>query len=56
VDTKHAGKRAQVTLQQQVVKPLYDTRPGTQIIIELAKHLGVGRYFNFTVEEGNLLR
>ncbi len=56
VDTKHSGKRAQVSLQQQVVKPLYDTRPGTQIIIELANHLGVGKYFNFDIEEANRLR
>jgi thiosulfate reductase/polysulfide reductase chain A len=56
VDTKHSGKQAQVSIQQQVVKPLYDTRPGTQIIIELAKHLGVGRYFNFDIEEANRLR
>ena len=56
VDTKHSGKRAQVSLQQQVVRPSYDSRPGTQIIIELAKHLGVGKYFNFDVEEANRLR
>ncbi|NWF93923.1 MAG: molybdopterin-dependent oxidoreductase [Syntrophaceae bacterium] len=56
VDTKHSGKRAQVSIQQQVVKPMYDTRPGTQIIIELARHLGVGRYFNFDIEEANRLR
>ncbi|OGP73346.1 MAG: hypothetical protein A2V86_16475 [Deltaproteobacteria bacterium RBG_16_49_23] len=56
VDTKHSGKRAQVSIQQQVVKPLYNTRPGTQIIIDLAKHLGVEKYFNFDIEEGNRLR
>jgi len=56
IDTKHSGKRAQVSIQQQVIKPLFDTRPGTQIIIELAKHLGVGKYFNFTIEEANRLR
>jgi thiosulfate reductase/polysulfide reductase chain A len=56
VDTKHSGKQAQVNIQQQVVKPLFDTRPGTQIIIELAKHLGVGRYFNFNLDEANRLR
>jgi thiosulfate reductase/polysulfide reductase chain A len=56
VDTKHIGKRAQVSLQQTVVKPLYDTRPGTQIIIELAKHLGVEKYFNFDIGEANQLR
>jgi thiosulfate reductase/polysulfide reductase chain A len=56
VDTKHSGKRAQVSIQQQAVKPLYDTRPGTQIIIELAKHLGAGRFFNFTTDEANAIR
>lgn len=56
IDIKHSGKRAQVSIQQQVVKPMYDTRPGTQIIIELAKHLGVGKYFNFDIEEANRLR
>ena len=56
VDTKHTGKKAQVSIQQQVVKPLYDTRPGTQMIIELARHLGVGKYFNFDIEEANRLR
>lgn len=56
IDTKHSGKRAQVSIQQQVVKPLFNTKPGTQIIIELAKHLGVGQYFNFDIEEANRLR
>lgn len=56
IDTKHSGKRGQVTLQQQVVKPMFDTRPGTQIIIELAKHLGIEKYFNFDIEEANRLR
>jgi thiosulfate reductase/polysulfide reductase chain A len=56
VDTKHSGKRAQVSIQRQVVRPLFDTRPGTQIIIELARHLGVGRYFNFNINEANRLR
>ncbi len=56
VDTKHSGKRAQVSLQQTVVKPLYDTRPGTQIIIELAKELGIEKYFNFDIGEANQLR
>ncbi len=56
VDTKHSGKMAQVSIQQQAVKPLYDTRPGIQIIIDLAKHLGVGKYFEFDLEEANRLR
>jgi thiosulfate reductase / polysulfide reductase chain A len=56
VDTKHSGKKAQVSIQQQAVKPLFDTRPGTQIIIELGKHLGVGKYFDFDIEAANRLR
>ena len=56
VDTKHSGKRAQVSIQQQVVQPMFDTRPGTRIIIELARHLGVGRYFDFNIDEANRLR
>ncbi len=56
VDTKHSGKRAQVSIQQKVVSPIFDTRPGTQIIIELGKHLGVGKYFNFDIDEANRLR
>jgi thiosulfate reductase/polysulfide reductase chain A len=56
VDTKHSGKRAQVSIQQEVVKPMFDTRPGTRIIIELGKHLGIGKYFNFDIDEANRLR
>jgi thiosulfate reductase/polysulfide reductase chain A len=56
VDTKHSGKRAQVSIQQQVVKTLYNTRPGTQIIIDLAQYLGIGKYFNFDIDEANRLR
>jgi len=56
IDTKHTGKRAQVSLQQQVIKPLYNTQTGTQIIIELGKQLGVGKYFDFDIEEANRLR
>jgi thiosulfate reductase/polysulfide reductase chain A len=56
VDTKHSGKKAQITIQQQVVRPMFDTRPGTQIIIELAKALGVGRYLDFSIDEANRLR
>jgi len=56
VDTKHTGKRAQVTLQQKAVEPLFDTRSGFRIITELGKAMGVGRYFDFTLEEANELR
>jgi thiosulfate reductase/polysulfide reductase chain A len=56
IDTKHSGKRAQVSIQQKVLEPMFDSRPGTQIIIELAHHLGIGRYFEFNLEEANQLR
>lgn len=56
LDTKHSGKQAQITIQQQVVKPLYDTRGGSRIIIDLARHLGVGQYFDFDLKEANELR
>ncbi len=56
VDTKHSGKSCQITIQQQAVKPLFDTKTGTQIIIDLAHNLGVGRYFDFNLEEANRLR
>ncbi|MDO9514806.1 MAG: molybdopterin-dependent oxidoreductase [Syntrophales bacterium] len=56
VDTNHSGKQAQVTLPQKAVEPVFDTRSGFQIITELGKAMGVGRYFNFTLEEANELR
>jgi thiosulfate reductase/polysulfide reductase chain A len=56
VDTKHSGKRAQVSIQQKVIEPLFDSRSGFQIILDLAKHLGVAKYFNFTLDEANELR
>jgi len=56
VDTRHAGKLAQVTLQQKIVEPLFNTRSGFQIMCDLAKVLGVGRFFNFTLDEANELR
>ncbi len=56
VDTRHAGKQAQVTLQQKAIEPLFDTRSGFRIIKELAQALGVGRFFNFSLDEANELR
>jgi len=56
VDTKHSGKKAQVSIQQKALEPMFDTRPGLRIIVELAHHLGVGRYFDFDLEEANQLR
>ena len=56
VDNKHYGKQAQVSIQQKALEPLFDTRSGFQIISGLAHSLGVGRYFDFTLEEANELR
>ncbi len=56
VDTKHSGKRAQVSIQQKAIEPLFDSRSGFQIICDLAKHLGSARFFNFTLDEANELR
>jgi len=56
VDTKHSGKQAQVSIQQKAIEPVFDTRSAFQIITELAKHLGVGKYYNFTLDEANALR
>jgi len=56
VDTKHSGKQAQVSIQQKAIEPVFDTRSAFQIITDLGKHLGVGKYFNFTLDEANELR
>ncbi len=51
--TSHSIKTKQVAIRQPTVKPLYDTKPLGQILPEIAPHLGVGKYFNFTLEEWN---
>ncbi len=56
IDNIHAGKRAQVSMIQQVMKPMYDTKPLIQIMTALSKGLGISRYFNFTLNEINQLR
>lgn len=56
IDTIHAGKQAQISMVQQVVKPIYDTKPLSQIIIDLSKGLGIGRYFNYTPDEERQFR
>ncbi len=53
VHTNHSYKSKQIAIRQQVMKPLYDTKPVVQILVELAPHLGIGEYFNFTLEEYN---
>jgi thiosulfate reductase / polysulfide reductase chain A len=53
VHTSSSYSSKQVSLRQQVVKPLYDTKPMVQILIEMAPHLGIGDYFNFTMDQWN---
>jgi thiosulfate reductase/polysulfide reductase chain A len=42
-----------VSVRQPVVKPLYDTKSGYEIIQGLAKACGIGEYFDFTIEQFN---
>ena len=53
VHTNHCYDSHQVAIRQAVIKPLYDTKPMVVILIELAKSLGIGDYFNFTLDEYN---
>ena len=56
VDTKHSGKKAQVSIQQQVVKPLFDTGPGRRSSSSWQSIWALGRYFDFNIDEANRLR
>ncbi len=42
---------SEVALRQPVVKPMYDTKPGYEIIAGIAGAAGLGEYFNFGVNE-----
>jgi thiosulfate reductase/polysulfide reductase chain A len=53
VHANHCYKSKQVAIRQQVIKPLYDTKPAVQILTEMVPHLGIGEYFNFTLEDYN---
>ena len=53
VHTNHCYNTKQVAIRQQVIKPLHDTKPLAQILKELAPHLGIGEYFNFTLDQWN---
>jgi thiosulfate reductase/polysulfide reductase chain A len=53
VHNNHCYKSKQVAIRQAVIKPLYDTKPMVQILIEMAQHLGIGQYFNFTLDDYN---
>ncbi|QWR78353.1 molybdopterin-containing oxidoreductase family protein [Candidatus Magnetomonas plexicatena] len=56
VDTVHSLKTGQVSIVQQVVKPMYDTKPLLDILTGLSKWLGIEKYFAFTQDEANALR
>lgn len=53
VYTNQSIKTKQVSIRQPVIKALYETKPLAQILIELAPHLGIGEYFNFTLDDWN---
>lgn len=53
VHTHHSYDSEQISIRQPVMKPLYDTKPMVVILTELAKHVGIGEYFNFTLDEYN---
>jgi len=40
-----------VTLRQQVIKPIHDTKPNLEIVQGLAKRLGLSDYFDYTIEQ-----
>ncbi len=51
--TNHSIKSKQVATRQPVIKPVYDTKPLADILIEMAPKLDIGEYFKFTLEELN---
>lgn len=53
VHTNQSIKTKQVSIRQPAVKPLYDTKPLVEILKGMAQHLGIGQYFDFTLEEWN---
>ncbi len=53
VHTSSSYTSKQVSIRQQVLKPRFDTKPTVQILIEMAPHLGIGKFFNFTLDEWN---
>ncbi len=53
VHNNHCYSSKQVAIRQAVIEPLYDTKPLADILREIAPHLGIGRYFNFTLDDWN---
>ncbi|TCS81277.1 molybdopterin-containing oxidoreductase family protein [Tepidibacillus fermentans] len=49
-----AGKTGAVTIRQQVIDKFHpNTKPFSEIITGIAKEMGLGQYFNFTIDELN---
>jgi thiosulfate reductase / polysulfide reductase chain A len=42
-----------VVLRQPAIKPMHDTKPCLEIVQGLAKRLGLGQYFDYTIEQWN---
>jgi thiosulfate reductase/polysulfide reductase chain A len=42
-----------VVLRQRAVRPVHDTKPCLDIVQGLAKRLGLGQYFDYTIEQWN---
>ncbi len=40
-----------VTLRQQVIPPIHDTKPNLEIVQGLAKRLGLSDYFDYTIDQ-----
>ncbi|MDQ7781323.1 MAG: molybdopterin-dependent oxidoreductase [Desulfomonilaceae bacterium] len=51
--TNQSVKTKQVSIRQPTIKPMYDTKPLLEILSGMAEHLGIGQYFNFTLDEMN---
>ncbi|MBF0608457.1 MAG: molybdopterin-dependent oxidoreductase [Magnetococcales bacterium] len=56
VDTVHSARVAQLTITQQVVPPIHDTKPLLDILKGISNGVGIEKYFNFTNEELNHFR
>jgi thiosulfate reductase/polysulfide reductase chain A len=53
VDMVHSAKIGQLSMVQQVVKPLHDTKPLLEIVTGIAQGVGIGRYFAFSQDDLN---
>jgi thiosulfate reductase/polysulfide reductase chain A len=42
-----------VVMRQPVIQPLHDTKPCLEIVQGLAKRLGLGQYFDYTIDQWN---